>query len=43
LFTGLTSTSMGSKDNFLSHFGHFPPLKAITSSGGLNSDPSYKI
>ena len=40
---GLTSTSIGNKDSFLSHFGQFPPCCAMTSSGGLRSLPSYKM
>ena len=43
LLKGLTSTSIGKSDSFLSHFGHFPPCYAIISSGGLSSLPSYKI
>jgi hypothetical protein len=40
LLKGLTSTSKGKRDSFLLHLGHFPPVCAIISSGGLSSAPS---
>ena len=39
--TGFTSTSMGSKESFLPHLGHFPSYCWRTSSGGFRSGPSY--
>ena len=39
---GLTSTSIGNNESFLSHFGHIPLFCEIISSGGLSSLPSYK-
>jgi len=42
LYMGLTSTSIGNNESFLSHFGHFPLFCEIISSGGLSSLPSYK-
>jgi hypothetical protein len=39
-FAGFTSTSMGSKDSFLPHLGHFPSYCWRTSSGGFRSGPS---
>jgi hypothetical protein len=42
-FIGFTSTSMGSKDSFLPHLGHFPSYCWRTSSGGLRSAPSYSM
>ncbi|MCW4000021.1 MAG: hypothetical protein NWE93_07265 [Candidatus Bathyarchaeota archaeon] len=40
LFTGLTSTSIGSRESLRPHLGQFPPLNWIISSGGLSSAPS---
>jgi hypothetical protein len=40
-FMGFTSTSMGNKDSFLPHLGHFPSYCCRISSGGLSSAPSY--
>jgi hypothetical protein len=42
-FTGFTSTSMGIKDSFLPHLGHFPSCCWRISSGGLRSAPSYSM
>jgi hypothetical protein len=42
-FRGFTSTSMGSSESFLPHFGHFPSYCWRTSSGGFRSGPSYNM
>ena len=42
-FIGFTSTSMGSRESFLPHLGHFPSYCWRTSSGGLRSGPSYNM
>jgi hypothetical protein len=42
-FRGFTSTSIGIKDSFLPHLGHFPSYCWRISSGGLRSAPSYSI
>ncbi|MGO8806380.1 MAG: hypothetical protein ACLQO7_07235, partial [Candidatus Bathyarchaeia archaeon] len=42
LLRGFTSTSIGNRESFRLHFGHFPPFCVIISSGGFNSEPSYK-
>ena len=42
-FIGFTSTSMGNKDSFLPHLGHFPSCCWRISSGGLRSGPSYNM
>ena len=41
--TGFTSTSEGSRESFLLHFGQYPLYCWRISSGGLRSSPSYKM